>query len=112
MEEQQVVYFKNDDSLLRDIRVLLEILNPLVSSYRLLVGAADEFNGITLAHKSDLEAAIKRADDMGDIIDDMNRKLEILIKELIKKMDCSDNYIKNLESDLHEKKSSDDSLPL
>ena len=93
MEERQSIFASLDDPLMRDIRILIDILIPLVNSYRLLVGAADEFNGITLAHKSDLEGAINRADDMGDIIDDINRKLEGLIKHLLKRMDCSEDYV-------------------
>lgn len=99
MEER--VLFKNEDyndPVIKDIRVLLEILNPLVSSYRLLVGAADEFNKITLAHKKDLEHAIKRADDLGDIIDEIDDKLKILIKVLIKKIEC--NYDNDFNREL------------
>ena len=107
MEERSEFYKSYDDPLIKDIRILLDILNPLVSSYRLLVGAADEFNGITLAHKSDLEAAIKRADDMGDIIDDIDKKLKPLIRTLIKKMDRSDENTINLETDYIENKSSE-----
>ena len=92
MEERQSIFASLDDPLIRDIRILIDILIPIVNSYRLLVGAADEFNGITLAHKSDLEGAINRADDMGDIIDDINRKLEGLIKHLLKRMDYNEDY--------------------
>ncbi|MDD2480516.1 MAG: hypothetical protein PHF82_00050 [Lutispora sp.] len=107
MEERQFLYTSNNDPLIRDIRILIDILNPLASSYRLLVGAADEFNGITLAHKSDLEAAIKRADDMGHIIDDIDKKLKPLIKALIKKMDYYDENIINLDAGFRENESSD-----
>ncbi len=93
MEERQSIFVNYNDPLMRDIRILIDILTPLVSSYRLLVGAADEFNGITLAHKSDLEGAISRADDMGDIIDDIDDKLKCLIKQLLKRMDCSEDYV-------------------
>lgn len=92
MEERQSYYTSYDDLLIRDIRMLIDILTALVSSYRLLVGAADEFNGITLAHESDLKGAIDRADDMGDIIDDIDKRLKYLIKQLIKRMDCNDDY--------------------
>lgn len=92
MEERQSIFTSLDDPLIRDIRILIDILIPIVNSYRLLVGAADEFNGITLARKSDLEGAINRADDMGDIIDDIDRKLKCLIKQLLKRMDCNKDY--------------------
>ncbi|SHI70469.1 hypothetical protein [Lutispora thermophila] len=87
MEEKQTINIDHSDPLLRDIKILIDLLNPLVSSYRLLVGAADEFNRITLAHKSDLEGAINRADDMGDIIDEVNDMLKTLIKTLVKKIE-------------------------
>lgn len=87
MEEKTQLNINHPDPLLRDIKLMIEILNPLVSSYRLLVGAADEFNKITLAHKSDLEGAINRADDMGDIIDEINDKLKTLIKALVRKIE-------------------------
>lgn len=62
---------------------LISALKPLSESYRLLVGAADELNGITLAHKKDLKDAIQRADDLGDIIDKVIKTLDTLIgKEL------------------------------
>lgn len=93
MEEKQSIFASHNDPLIGDIRILIDILTPLVSSYRLLIGAADEFNGITLAHKSDLEGAINRADNMGDIIDDIDKKLKCLIKQLLKRMDCSEDYV-------------------
>lgn len=111
MEEKSGLYANNNDPLLRDIRILIDMLTPLVSSYRLLVGGADEFNGITLAHKSDLEDAIERADEMGDIIDIIDEKLKVLIKALIKNMDCGDEYIINIQSSTIKKEGSDDSLP-
>ena len=112
MEEKLSLYSNSNDPLLKDIRVLIDILTPLVSSYRLLVGGADEFNRITLAHKSDLEDAIKRADDMGDMIDVIDEKLKALIKAFIKNMDCYDEHIINIQPSMIEKESSDDSLPL
>ncbi len=107
MEERAELYANNNDQLLRDIRLLIDILTPLVSSYRLLVGGADEFNRITLAHKSDLEDAIKRADDMGDIIDVIDEKLKALIKNLIKGMDCYDENIINIQSSVIKKEDND-----
>ncbi|NLM43048.1 MAG: hypothetical protein GX201_03370 [Clostridiales bacterium] len=99
MEEKDLIKSEEHcDPLLNDIRVLLEILNSLVSSYRLLVGAADEFNKITLASKSDLEHAIKRADNVGDIIDVIDDKLKMLIKALIKKIEY--NYNKDFNKEL------------
>ncbi|HHT63844.1 MAG: hypothetical protein ACOX4H_08255 [Bacillota bacterium] len=63
------------------ISQLIAFLKPMSESYRLLVGAADEFNKITLAHKKDLEDAINRADDLGDIIDKLIKTLDRLLEK-------------------------------
>ncbi|MEL7566733.1 MAG: hypothetical protein AAGU27_17890 [Dehalobacterium sp.] len=60
---------------------LIFVLKPLSESYRLLVGAADEFNKIALAHKKDLEDAIDRADDLGDIIDKVIKTLDTMMEK-------------------------------
>jgi hypothetical protein len=52
-----------------DINNLTEILTKLVTSYRVLIGSADELNKIALAKKGDVKDALKRADNLGDIID-------------------------------------------
>jgi hypothetical protein len=52
-----------------DINNLTEILTKLVTSYRVLIGSADELNKIALAKKGDVKGALKRADNLGDIID-------------------------------------------
>lgn len=70
---------KNKNCLGETVTDLIAALKPLSESYRLLVGAAEEFNGITLAHKKDLEDAIDRADDLGDIIDKVIKTLDALI---------------------------------
>ena len=73
----------NNNCLGETITDLINVLKPLSESYRLLVGAADEFNGITLAHKKDLKDAIQRADDLGDVIDKVIKTLDTLMgKEL------------------------------
>ncbi|MGI5999207.1 MAG: hypothetical protein ACOX89_11170 [Lutispora sp.] len=100
MEEKNQSYIEHPDPLLKDIRILIDILTPLVSSYRLLVGAADEFNKITLAHKSDLEGAINRADDMGDIIDEIDDKLKTLVKALLRKIESNYSCDKNFKQEL------------
>lgn len=67
------------ECLLDNINNLNAILATMVSSYRLLVGSAEEFNRITLAHKGDLEDAIDRADDLGDIIDKIICRIDRLV---------------------------------
>jgi hypothetical protein len=52
-----------------DVNNLAEILTKLVSSYRLLIGGADELNKIALSKKSEVKDALKRADGLGEIID-------------------------------------------
>jgi hypothetical protein len=52
-----------------DIDNLTEILTKLVTSYRVLIGSADELNKIALAKKGEVKDALKRADNLGDIID-------------------------------------------
>lgn len=74
-----------------NIDELMVILKQLVESYRLLVGAAEEFNRITLAHKKDLSNAIDRADNLGDIIDDIIDTLDSVIDQWltrVKKNSC------------------------
>lgn len=85
-----------DDILCKDIKILTEILASISSSYRLLVGAAEEFNRISLVHRHDAEEAIDRADDLGDIIDDVDRELKKLMKlylqELVSKIEYQELY--------------------
>ena len=54
----------------------------MVNSYRLLIGGGNELNNISEAKKSHVRDAVERADDLGDIID-----------EIIKTLDeCSSSY--------------------
>lgn len=59
-----------------DINNITELLTKLVSSYRLLIGGAAEINNIALASKGDVKKAIKRADEVGNIIDQVIDVLE------------------------------------
>lgn len=82
------------EAMKNNIDQLLVILKPLVESYRLLVGSAEEFNRITLAHKKDLSKAINRADDLGDIIDDVIDILDSTIDQWLtrlKKNSCQNS---------------------
>lgn len=54
-----------------DINNIADLLNKLVNSYRLLIGGAGELNTIALAHKKDVKHALKRVDELGDVIDDL-----------------------------------------
>lgn len=64
--EQQFIILSN----------LTDELTKLVSNYRLLVGSADELNKIALATKNDVKKAIKRATNLGKIIDQIICVLE------------------------------------
>ncbi len=59
-----------------DINNLADILTKLVSSYRLLIGGADELNKIALSKKNDVKDALKRAGNLGDIIDETIKVLD------------------------------------
>ena len=59
-----------------DIRNLVEILERLINSYRLLIGGAGELNSIALTKKKDVKDALKRANELGHIIDDVIKSLE------------------------------------
>lgn len=60
----------------KDVNNLTELLGKLVSSYRLLIGAADELNKIALSKKSDVRDALKRAEKLGETIDDLIKILD------------------------------------
>ena len=65
-----------------EINNLTNLLGSMVNSYRLLIGGANELNNISEAKKSHVRDAVERADDLGDIID-----------EIIKTLDeCSSSY--------------------
>lgn len=71
----------------RDVGFTIEQLCKLIGSYKTLVDTASSINSITLANKGDVKDAIKRAREVGCIID-----------ELIDALDCSictwSNYMK------------------
>ncbi|KYH34642.1 hypothetical protein CLTEP_13590 [Clostridium tepidiprofundi DSM 19306] len=70
-----------------DIDNLVDLLGKLVNSYRLLIGGADELNKIAFASKSDIKDALDRADDLGDIIDDVIKNIDVICGNYI-------NYLK------------------
>lgn len=67
-----------------DVNNLTSLLNSLVNSYRLLIGGAYELNNISEARKSDVKEAVKRADNLGEIIDEIIKTLD----------DCNTSYVK------------------
>lgn len=60
-----------------DIAGLTDLLSKLSNSYRLLVAGAGELNVIALANKKDVRKAIKRANELGRVIDDLIKVLEV-----------------------------------
>lgn len=52
-----------------DLNSLAELLAKLTNSYRLMIGGAEELNTVALATKKDVKNAIKRANELGKIID-------------------------------------------
>lgn len=54
-----------------DVNNLTDLLSKLINSYRLLIGGAGELNTIALARKKDVKDAIDRANELGDIIDEL-----------------------------------------
>ena len=85
-----------DECFLKEILILNEILTPLVSSYRLSVGAAEEFNRIALAHRKDVEDAIDRADDLGHLVDDVRRKLKKCMKKYFSELDYKIEHMEEI----------------
>lgn len=85
-----------DDCLLTEIKALNEILAPLVSSYRLTVGAAEEFNRIALAHRRDVEDAIDRADDMGHLVDKVQKKLNRYMRRYLEELDYKLDHMEEI----------------
>ncbi len=85
-----------EECLLKEIKTLNELLTPLASSYRLAVGAAEEFNKIALAHRRDVEDAIDRADDLGHLVDDVRKKLRRYMKRYFTELDYKLDYMDEL----------------
>lgn len=83
-----------------EVNNLSSLLNSYANSYRLLVGAAGELNNISKVRKRDLDQALDRVDEMGEIID--------VVLEVIKENE--EAYIKyiKLKSEVINSKASKD----
>jgi len=77
-----------DEIFCKDIKVMIEMLSSLSNSYRLLVGGAEEFNHIALVSKHDAKEAIDRADELGDVIDDIEHELKKLVQLYLRELSC------------------------
>lgn len=58
------------------IRTLSDMLKIQVDSYRLLIASAAELNNIYEARSSQVKTAIKRAEEVGKIIDELTELIE------------------------------------
>jgi len=99
-----------DESFLKEIFILNEILTPLVSSYRLSVGAAEEFNRIALAHRKDVENAIDRADDLGHLVDKVQKKLGKYMKSYFTELDYKLEYMEEIREKTEMREKFEDKL--
>lgn len=55
---------------------VVTLLEKYVNSYRILIGAAGDLNGLVLAKKREVKAALDRACRLGSLIDDLLDVLE------------------------------------
>lgn len=67
-----------------DINNLSQLLQSMVNSYRLLIAGAAELNNINEAKSSYVKVAVKRADNLGEIIDHVIELLD----------ECGESYFK------------------
>lgn len=66
-----------------DISNLTDLLSKMVNSYRLLIGGAGEINQITLARKGEVRDALRRADKLGESIDEIIKTLEYMQSQYV-----------------------------
>ena len=67
-----------------DLSNLNQLLQSMVNSYRLLIAGAAELNNINEARSSYVKVAAKRADNLGEIIDNVIELLD----------ECGESYFK------------------
>ena len=67
-----------------DLSNLNQLLQSMVNSYRLLIAGAAELNNINEARSSYVKVAVKRADNLGEIIDHVIELLD----------ECGESYFK------------------
>lgn len=72
------------ECLAGEVEQLSSILNGLTNSYRVLVDAAEEFNHIAFSSKDDVKDAVDRADDLGELIDEVIDTLGYKLKEYLR----------------------------
>ncbi len=84
-------YKKIVDDHCSEINILADQLFKLANAYRLLVASANDLNGIALAKKKDVKNALRRAEELGALIEDLIETIDY----------CDCNYFKHcrLKSD-------------
>jgi hypothetical protein len=78
-----------------DINNMADLLGKLVNSYRLLIGGADELNKIALSKRKDVKEALKRADELGEIIDSLIFTIEKATHTYLDYCDVKSEIIKS-----------------
>lgn len=68
----------------RKLNDMVNMLYTMTQTYRLLVGGAEEFGRIPLADKHEKVEAVERADEMGEVVDKVIKKLDHLINIQLK----------------------------
>ena len=63
-----------------DLSNLNQLLQSMVNSYRLLIAGAAELNNINEARSSYVKVAVKRADNLGEIIDNVIELRDHILK--------------------------------
>lgn len=81
------------ESYARDIGFTIEQLCKLIGSYKTLIDAASNVNSIAIANKSDVKDALKRAREVGCIIDEIIDVLDCSICTWGKYMKLKTEYI-------------------
>jgi hypothetical protein len=95
-----------------DINNLTDLLGKLVNSYRLLIGGADELNKIALSKRKDVKEALKRADELGEIIDSVINALEGASHNYLDYCSIKSEIVKNKMGSHHIQTEIDDELKL
>lgn len=65
------------ESYYYDLNNLTDLLTKLTSSYKLLVSSAEEYNRVALAKRGNVENAMDRAENLGEIIDKIIVALDV-----------------------------------
>lgn len=76
-----------------DINMTVDQLVKFVGIYKTLIDSASSFNGIALASKSDVKDSLKRAREVGKIIDELIDSLDYALCTWSKYLKLKTEYI-------------------